>query len=339
MDHISADLGIPWQREKDHDFAAVVPFTGFIWDLEAQTVSIAPQKAQKYIHVIDRWLETRLHTLREVQQLHGKLWHASLVVQSGRAYLTTLESMLGVFHDSPFMPRTPPKSTVTDLLWWRSTLRKPVIAREIPGPREVWDPHAFLDASSGVGLAIVIKDCWRAWRLLLGWKSDGRDISWAKAVAMELLVRTIILLSADNLPLPDIKVFGDNRGVVEGWWKGCSRSRQTNFVFHRLVSELEERNVRIHTCYVESDANPADEPSQGKFPPHRLLLPPVDIPQPLRQLIVDFDAPLAPAEGRAQAQTLGTSTPIKLPLPAREARRRRLKNHKFENVELWHHSY
>jgi hypothetical protein len=82
-------------------------------------------------------------------------------------------------------------------------------------PGELVDCGAFSDASSGVGITIVVGQRWRAWRLLPGWRSqDGeKDIQWAEAVGFELLV----LALTRNAPAGShFKVFGDNRGVVEG---------------------------------------------------------------------------------------------------------------------------
>jgi len=68
------------------------------------------KKKTKYLGAIAQWQSHQTHTLDEVQKLYGKLLHACLVVPAGRAYLTTLESMLGIFHNHPFMPRTPPRT-------------------------------------------------------------------------------------------------------------------------------------------------------------------------------------------------------------------------------------
>ena len=52
---------------------------------------------------------------------------------------------------------------------------------------------------------------------MLGWKVDDRDITWAEAIGMELLIRSILW----DAPLGmRFKIFSDNRGVVEGWWSG-----------------------------------------------------------------------------------------------------------------------
>ena len=125
IDEVSADLGIPWQVEKDTPFSAVFVFTGLQWDLENRTVAIPRDKAQKYRRAIEDWRTSRTHALESVQKLYGKLLHAAQVVPEGRSYLTNLEHMLGIFHDNPFMPRTPPRGTSSDLDWWHHALTKP----------------------------------------------------------------------------------------------------------------------------------------------------------------------------------------------------------------------
>ncbi len=135
---------------------------------------------------------------------------------------------MGNFHDTPFQPRTPPRGTHADLEWWLARLAAPSITRPIPGPILLHDYSAFSDASSGMGLGIIVGEHWRTWRLTGNWQSQGRDIGWAKAVAFELLAQTLVILySSDNHFL----CHGDNTGVVEGWTKGSSKNAQTNTVF------------------------------------------------------------------------------------------------------------
>lgn len=207
IDHLSDLLGIPWESSKTIPFSSTAPYLGFVWNLESRTVSLSEAKKIKYKDAITDWGKKATHTLQEVEQLYGKLLHASLVVPAGRAYLTSLEAMLGTFHDRPFIPRTPPKGTTSDLFWWFDRLSNPNITREIPGPVELIDREAYSDASSGIGIAIVIGHRWRAWRLLPGWKSESRDIGWAEAIGFELLINTLM---ASSTPGNHFKVFGDN---------------------------------------------------------------------------------------------------------------------------------
>lgn len=215
--------------------------------------------------------------LIETQRLFGKLLYACLVVPAGRAYLTELEAMLPIFGNRPHVPHSPPRNCAADLRWWSATLRQHSVSRLIPGPCEVLDPNAYSDASSGVGIAIWINGWWRAWCLIPGWKTDNRDIGWAEAIGFEFLVLAITQ-SLEPRPTPYVKVYGDNRGIVEGWWRGRSRNRPTNGVFKCIHSITESASCTILTHYVPSALNPADDPSRGKYPPRSLLLPPPSYP-------------------------------------------------------------
>jgi hypothetical protein len=296
IDGLSGVLGIPWESSKDIPFCSKVPFTGLTWCFNSYTVSLPNAKKTKYLEAISSWESRPTQTLEDVQSLYGKLLHSCLVVPMGRAYLTRLETMLGIFHDNPFKLRTPPRGTEDDLRWWRRLLSRPEVSRPIPTPRPIFDPEAFSDASSGVGVAIVIGGRWRAWRLLPGWKRDSRDIGWAEAVGFELLVRYI---TSEICPGAHVKLFGDNTGVVEGWWSGRSRNSQINSIFRRVHAICAAALCTIHTRYIPSRLNPADKPSRGVYPPLALLLPPVDIPADLEPFICDFDDPITAAEASA----------------------------------------
>ena len=286
VDKISAKLGIPWERSKDVPFGKVVPFIGFDWDLDEKRVSLPDKKKEKYVKAVEEWRRKETHTLEDVQKLYGKLLHTCLIVPEGRAYLTKLEKMMGVFHDNPHKPRRPPRHTDVDLLWWLRTLSKPTLTRDIPGTQEVLDVHAFSDASSSVGIGVVIRDKWRAWTLKPGWDTDQRDIGWAEAVGMELLIRTIL---REIPPGTCFKIYGDNRGVVEGWWTGRSRNSQTNEVFKRIHLLLNLHGCYVYTRYVQGTTNPADGPSRGVFPSLDKLLPPIDLPPELEPLVLPIN--------------------------------------------------
>ena len=164
----------------------------------------------------------------------------------------------------------------------------PSIICKIPRPCHIIDYCAYSDVSFGVGVGITIGEYWHAWRLLPGWKSQGWEIGWAEAVRFELLIQT--LLTASSLG-ENFKVFGDNRGVIKGWWKGRSRNKLTNEIFQRINDLTSSYQCNVYTRYVPSKDNPADDPSQGIYPPSRYLLPATQIPPNLQLFIVDFDVP------------------------------------------------
>ncbi|TFY74472.1 hypothetical protein EWM64_g9540 [Hericium alpestre] len=304
IDRESEILGIPWQLEKDIPFSNEFQFTGFVWNISARTVALPTTKAEKYLSAIRQWQESRTHDLHEVQKLHGKLLHACAVFPRGRAYLTRLEIMLGNFGTTPFKRITPPNGTQDDIDWWAHALQHESLRRCIPGPVDVLEVNAFSDASSGFGIGIVLGNRWRAWRLIPGWNknSEQRDIGWAEAIGFELLVLAVLSLHKSRRPEEafHFKVYGDNRGIVEGWWNGRSRNHAVNSVFRRLHSTLESENAHVYTRYVPSASNPADDPSRGRYPHGQPLLPRFVIPEALRELVFDCTEPVSTAERRAR---------------------------------------
>ncbi|KAJ2911289.1 hypothetical protein MD484_g9125, partial [Candolleomyces efflorescens] len=290
VDRISEQLGIPWERSKEVPFGSSAQYIGFVWDLEARTVSLPEEKAKKYSGAIDEWLGKTKHTLEEIQQLYGKLLHASLVIPAGRARLTGLEQAMGLASDRPFMPRHPPRSVAGELEWWRARLKCPSdsLTRSVIVPLQLPDISAYSDASTGAGIAIVIGERWRAWRLLPGWRTrDGeKDIGWAEAVGFYLLTVAVSRLFP---PGTHLRLYGDNEGVVGAWRNFRSRNAAVNNIFKLIHDHLELLGSVgcIHCSYVPSAKNPADGPSRGIFPPTSLLLPPVHLPDALKPFIVD----------------------------------------------------
>jgi hypothetical protein len=272
-------------------------YIGFIWNLELRTVSLSPSKTIKYIDEINKWVSRRAHTLRHVQELYGKLLHVSSILPQGRVYLVGFESMLATGAKWPFVPHHPDNRLDKDLQWWSEKLRSGTIACTIYTPPFYFDPKAFSDASSSVGIGITIGNRWRTWRLPAGWQSLHRpkDIGWAEAVAFELLVCTLDAVLPNSV---HVLLHGDNTGVVEGWHVGRHCNRAVNTIFKHVHSFLDSavRICSVATRYVPSGDNPADEPSRGIYGPENLLLPTIPIPEHLRDFLADATNPLSAKE-------------------------------------------
>jgi hypothetical protein len=253
----------------------------------------------KYSHAIMQWKACSAHILDDVEKLYGKLLHACLVIPSGRAYLTSLEAMLATSNHSPHVPQSANKGIGPDLDWWFSLLQEPTLSRSIPAPAQLLDLGAFSDASSGVGIGIVVQGRWRAWRLIPGWRTlqGQRDIGWAEAIGFECVVR---YLCNTNPTSRHFTVYGDNKGVVEGWWNGRSRNRPVNEVFKRLHAFIGTGDPlhSFHSVYVASASNPADGPSRGIYPPSSQLLPSIILPAELDRFLIDSQLPPTPTEQR-----------------------------------------
>ena len=186
IDDYSAHLGIPWQHSKDLPFNSSTSYLGFMWDLAACTMSLSERKKIKYAEALNSWCQHHTHTLKELEQLYGKLLHASLVIPQGHTYITGLEAMFPLLGHEPFKPQTPPRAIPHHLTWWTSHLQS-APPLPIPTKEEITNVEAFSDASNS-GITITVSPYWRAWALDPGWQEDGRDIRWAEAIAFELLI-------------------------------------------------------------------------------------------------------------------------------------------------------
>ena len=263
-------------------------------------MELSPTKTKKYTKAIDEWLTRPKHTLKNVQELYRKLLHAALILAQGRAYLVGLEGMLSTCTKQPFAPHRPSNGVAEDLRWWHRKILSQTFIRTIHPPPVFQDLEAFSDASSGVGIGIVIRQRWRAWRLLPGWKCTNgkRDIGWAEALGFELLICAVDTVLDEE---QHIKVYGDNTGIIEGWRVGRHHNATVNAIFREVHKFLEtaKRIRSIAPHYVPSADNPADPPSRGIYGPIHLILPPFPIPEHARDFIVDATTPLSARELRA----------------------------------------
>lgn len=121
----------------------------------------------------------------------------------------------------------------------------------------------FVDASTSFGIGFLADGYWLCWRLLPGWKSDGRDIGWAEMVAVDLGLRALIHSGLRDVP---IRFFSDNQGVVGAIRAGRSRSPVQNDILRRLLAFTLNHGICFSVEWVKSADNLSDGISRGVFP-------------------------------------------------------------------------
>jgi hypothetical protein len=329
IDDFSAELGVPWSHEKTLAFAPKNQYHGMVWNIPKRTVGLEEETRIRYLESLQEWQRSNTHVLAEAERLAGRLQFVCYIIPMGRPYIASLYRFVGLYgiktstgkpQHAPEKPLTPERGQCPEeIRWWIATLSSPNIERPIPRPVKVIDIHAFSDASSTIGIGVVIGDLWAAFKLLPGWHGNtqySRDIGWAEAVGFELACRYVF----DILRLgTHVRFWCDNAGVVEGWWKGRSRNIAVNDVFKRLMRFLDQRSVTAHTRYIESARNPADGPSRFDFSKLEAnhQLPRIPIPSDIQPFVVDHrDAPTPAQTPRTEARTKPASL-------SREERQRR----------------
>lgn len=83
IDRISHVTQTPWELQKDSLFADCNLYSGLAWDPANGMVYLTEEKKAKYIRAVQEWRERAMHVLSDMQKLHSKLLHVSLVLPRG----------------------------------------------------------------------------------------------------------------------------------------------------------------------------------------------------------------------------------------------------------------
>lgn len=269
-------LGYKTNRAKDQSERTVFKYIGLGWCIVSKTVWLLEGKQEKYAKMLELVLSRKPRvyaTLEEAEKLFGYLQHSSLVVREGRARLRSLvRDLIGMEgygvekrkrgDGMRWNTHELSGETVLDLRWWRDQFKHGktlLVLKDWKAPNPTLS--IYTDASTSWGIGVMINGKWQRWKLMKGWKKDGRDIGWAEAIGVELAVR--ILISCLGVRDTHLLIHCDNNGVVEGWQKGNSRNAQQNGIILKIFSLLIEADCWLSLEYVPSEHNPADAPSRG----------------------------------------------------------------------------
>lgn len=72
-------LGVPWSLVKQSPFHFIFTYIEFIWNLIDKSVSLSPEKRNKYITKLSSWNLGAAFSLKECQSIIGTLNHCCLV--------------------------------------------------------------------------------------------------------------------------------------------------------------------------------------------------------------------------------------------------------------------
>ena len=277
----TSPLGIPWHplSRKGQDFKDHFTYVGFQWDISARTVSISEEKKARVAVKLAEFLKRTPCKVKrhEVASLHGSLQHLTFVYRAGRHCLPAISLFLSKFLND-FVSHHVPHAVFTQLSWWKDALSKPPMHRSLT-PLPLVDLDIWTNASSSWGIGIYIKSHWAAWRLAANWAQSGRDIRWAEAIALELVVLWLAETGQHDVV---IKVHCDNSNVINAFWKGRSRNEPRNACIHRILVILATSNLALYPVYVPSSENKADSLSRGVLGDPMLRIPsPFPLPSAL----------------------------------------------------------
>jgi hypothetical protein len=262
-----APLRIPWHPDKGQDFNSTFTYLGFLWDISNKSVTLHDHKRDKFLSRVNNFIASfsggRCQML-DVMKIHGSLCHIAYIYPDGRNRLPSLSNFICTFQGNNFTLRYPPKSLISDLIWWKTTLSRTHVTRTLTPRGNPIDLHISVDASTSWGIGISFGTQWDAWQTSPSWKGPSRDIGWLEGVALELV---IYVLEEKGFRDSHILVHSDNQGVIGAFDKGRSRNFEVNLSIRRSASVLAACNLSLCLNYIESEENPADPISRGIMGP------------------------------------------------------------------------
>jgi hypothetical protein len=282
----TSPLGWPWKESKTRPFAPIFKYLGFMWDLVEKTVQLPDEKKSKYLRKLEPWLPAHKFTQREAQSLLGTLVHCSLAIPNSRSRLLALSRFVASFNTapSPFVRKTPNPSVLAHVAWWRDLLSHSFAGSHLRRPPPLSPIDFWVDASTNWGIGVVFNGEWDSWKFDTRWHSNGRNISWAEFVAIEI---GLIVAISNGHSNTHFTIRSDNQGVIHAIEGGKSRSPEQNIVLQHITCLLSTHNIWISSFYVPSSTNLADLPSRGLsiigFPHKSFNIP---LPSALKPFII-----------------------------------------------------
>ena len=113
--------GIEESKQKACPPSTRMTFIGVLFDSEALTLSVTPERLQEILSLLDVWLLKSKATLHDLQSLIGKLSFITSCVQASRVFMCRLLLWLRQIHGKKSAQQIP-VSVHKDLLWWKTFL-------------------------------------------------------------------------------------------------------------------------------------------------------------------------------------------------------------------------
>ena len=273
---------------KTKDFAPMVVYVGFQWDLTNKHVSLPEEKRLKHLtkllDVLSLINASGCLQLGPLVNLQGSLAHLCFVYCDGQSKMPSLHHFITSFHNNIFIHCFPPPHLLTDLAWWQAALELPAFVQPI-GFHPIVNLDIYMDASSSWGIGLVVGSLWRAWQLRPGWQADGHNIGWAESIALEFAVMEAAACGLQNVW---VLIHSNNKGSIGQYIHGQSHNPFINESIDCTSSITRDANFDILLEYVKSSKNCADAASHGVLLDNIFHLPHIfHIPEALKCFVQD----------------------------------------------------
>ena len=274
-------LGVPLAAHKTEGPATSLTFLGIQIDSATMSLSLAPDKLARILHLVLSWRSRQTATKRQMQSLIGHLSHAAFVVAPGRAFLRRMIDLMQVAKKPHHHVRLTADFR-SDLQWWASFLPSWNGRAILPDPVPA---HTVTSDASG---SWAVSDSGQYFQLQ--WPESWLGVNIAVKEMVPIMVATAIW--GHEWEGHTVLARSDNMAVVQALAKGSARHPLLMHLIRCLHFFTARHDISIKATHVAGSNNvAADALSRNKLTLFLQTNPqaaekPSQIPGPLVDMLV-----------------------------------------------------
>ena len=261
-------LGIPTQLKKVKFPHYMQIILGWLWNTRAGTVSLPPAKVRAYSAQVTRLIRERQKGTdrKELEQLDGRLGHASLGIYCGKAKQRNIQHALHLEAKSYSERIILNDLVISDLKWWLQALKymNGIPLNWVFENPNTFDEEMWTDASlrgdellggmggcTNSGLAYQLDN--RATKVRVVKLRRQVDIKLMEMLAVYIFIRHM----ADKLQYKKIKIYCDNTTVVQSIIKkrGPLNRRDLHHIVDKICMLAVKYRFRFWIEHIAGDDN------------------------------------------------------------------------------------
>ena len=233
----------------------IVPYLGFLADSSREVFHLIPEKKVKFITFLRDILGNSYVTVKTLQRLGGKSVSFSRAVPAARLFTREMNAAIsqGLRSQKAVLLHGAFREEISHWLFLESW-DDPLPWRD---ERHVQISVATDASASGWGATVI-----SPFRQEMSGYWSCEELSWDIATKEAMAIHNSLLSCRDKLRNAQVDALVDNQAVVHTWNNQGGRSSSLNIDMKKLFATTMELNVYLHLSYIQTNENPAEEPSR-----------------------------------------------------------------------------
>ena len=250
LGEIFKKIGIQESKEKATAPTYIMIFLGILINVLTMTLTITEERQVELKQLIRQWLMKKSATLREMQQLLGKLSFVCNTVRVGRVFLTRLINQIKGFPTKG--RRKINRETRLDIQWWHTYMSDFDGVAVIPQqnwsrPDEIFATDASLKMCGGWCDPQYFKVRFPEWLT----KRNKISINELELIAFIIAVKVFYKKIMNR----NLLAYCDNSVTVDIINHGKAKNRFAQQCLRELTYLLAKYNAVVKVIYIESESN------------------------------------------------------------------------------------